>query len=572
VRQLGRGQYGTAHLVVKDDVELVAKVVLLDNLKDRDKALALQEVDILRRLQHPNIVRHCESWLHQSTVQFEFKEALVSVMEYCAGGDLRAWLHAHVQSGEFLAEDIVLRLFVQMLFGLRYIHSMHILHRDLKTSNMLLNKEFSMIKIGDFGIARVLESTTAVAVTMLGTPYYMSPEVCKGEPYREKSDVWSLGCILYEMCMLRHAFQSQSLLGLVYCIVSERVEPLPSGRYSDAMGELVTWLLSKSADDRPTPDEVLLSPALLQYSNEVENHELVLSTSKLYGGGLHLPRVQKLEADSPQHQLPPPPPPPGPPPKDCRQLPMQQTLEGFLTVKPPAKKAAGQPRPPSDPPPPPASPPPHGTAELFRAAAPALRKPAPPPGRPLAASRTLRATGDASLRSRTPGDDDTDAQQLHEVAVLLYKIRNSLLRRRRGNWVQAFALHDTTGHGVLGRQQFESFLISLGLCLSLHEVQLVTASLVGVHSTVSLAHFSEAMHSSDEHKLSQEEQQAQELLRAQSIGDDTGARALAESPTEVLARLGVSRPQRVQLWVPKHLEGYIDWTEAKSWCRVRRRV
>merc|ERR1712110_835091 len=119
---------------------------------------------------------------------------LVTVMEFCGGGDLRAWLEARSKSGEYLPEGHVLSLFAQMVLGLRHVHSQRILHRDLKTSNMLVDYERRIVKIGDFGIARVLESTVAVALTTLGTPYYMSPEVCKGEPYRDKSDMWSLGC------------------------------------------------------------------------------------------------------------------------------------------------------------------------------------------------------------------------------------------------------------------------------------------------------------------------------------------------------------------------------------------
>ncbi|CAE8609214.1 unnamed protein product, partial [Polarella glacialis] len=177
----------------------VAKVVFLDHLKDRDRALALQEVEVLKRLRHPNVVRHHSAWIHRGDATPDGGEALVNVMEFCAGGDLRDWLEQCSKAGQHLPEPSVLSLFVQMCEGIRYVHSCQILHRDLKTSNMLLDADRRIVKIGDFGIARVLESTVAVAATMLGTPYYMSPEVCKGEPYREKSDMWSMGCVLYEM-------------------------------------------------------------------------------------------------------------------------------------------------------------------------------------------------------------------------------------------------------------------------------------------------------------------------------------------------------------------------------------
>jgi len=665
VKQLGRGQYGTAHLVIKDDRELVAKVVLLDHLKDRDKALALQEVEILRRLHHPNIVRHEESWRHRSINQFEFEEALVNVMEYCAGGDLRAWLQAHSKHGDILMEGQILGLFIQMLHGLQYIHSQNVLHRDLKTSNMLLDRDYCTVKIGDFGIARVLESTSAVAVTMLGTPYYMSPEVCKGEPYREKSDVWSLGCVLYEMCMFRHAFQSQSLLGLVYCIVSERVEPLPAGRYSPAMSDLVMWMLAKAADERPSPEEVLGSSLLRHLSTEEADPMPHGSTSGPETAvaakwQLKSPELSPLQQEVPSPGLPGFQPPPPPPPADSRhaQLPLgfevnQSAATGspqngspssnlgdnfcppasrerdpLMPVRPPARKATGPARPPTGPRPPPCPPPiPQGSVEhhILRAAtaglsqasppasalvgAPTIRRPAPPsamlPAGSMRCPRTTGAAGDfvglqphqfaatsRNMRSRTQLGETAEKWHSNdrtlEVKVLLCRIRSALLRRRRGNWVQAFALHDTTGHGVLGREEFSSFLTSLGLGLSFREVQIVTENLSGAEECVSLGLFSEAItHSTagmpgdllpsgqagsplnvhSDGSPEADERIARETIRA-IFQESEWQQLEGLDSAEVLRRLGATdaEAERLLLWLPKTIEGRVDWPAAKLWC------
>ena len=110
--------------------------------------------------------------------------------------------------------------------ALEYIHRRKILHRDLKTQNVFLTKN-NTIKLGDFGISKVLENTHDHALTVQGTPYYMSPEVCQSKPYTYTSDVWALGCILYELCTLKHAFSGENLLGLVFKIVQEKHEPVP---------------------------------------------------------------------------------------------------------------------------------------------------------------------------------------------------------------------------------------------------------------------------------------------------------------------------------------------------------
>lgn len=108
--------------------------------------------------------------------------------------------------------------FVQMLLSLQAIHSHHILHRDLKTQNIMLDRTQKVVKIGDFGISKVLSSKSK-ANTVVGTPCYISPELCEGKPYDEKSDIWALGCVLYEMASLRKAFDAANLPALVLKIM-----------------------------------------------------------------------------------------------------------------------------------------------------------------------------------------------------------------------------------------------------------------------------------------------------------------------------------------------------------------
>jgi len=127
---------------------------------------------------------------------------------------------------EHFSETTILNWFVQLCLSLEYIHGRRMLHRDLKSQNVFLTAN-NTVKLGDFGISKVLESTNDVAMTVQGTPYYMSPEVCQSKPYDYKSDVWALGCILYELATLKHAFTAENLLGLVFKIVQDKQDPIP---------------------------------------------------------------------------------------------------------------------------------------------------------------------------------------------------------------------------------------------------------------------------------------------------------------------------------------------------------
>lgn len=109
------------------------------------------------------------------------------------------------KNNQRLSEKIIGYWFTQLLFGLRVLHNKNILHRDLKSANIFLTKNYSL-KIGDFGISKVLEKSSAI--TCIGTPLYLSPEVCNNQPYSYSSDLWALACIVYEMCSLRvHSFE-----------------------------------------------------------------------------------------------------------------------------------------------------------------------------------------------------------------------------------------------------------------------------------------------------------------------------------------------------------------------------
>ncbi|PHJ20915.1 nek kinase [Cystoisospora suis] len=250
---VGRGQFGRAFRVrrLSDGSEWLAKQIDLTSLDERDRRMSLQEAELMQQLEHPSVVRCVESFVHNDMF-------LVIVMELCEKGDLSELLSERKKRHEYVDEILVRKWFLQLVEGLRYIHSKKILHRDLKPSNILLDNAQN-VKIGDFGISRVMTTTLALAHTAVGTPQYMSPEMCENKPYTYKSDVWALGCVLFELCALTSAFESDSFLGLVWNIAFKPTGPLPV-HYSPELSSVVHAMLEKDPQKRPAPAALLAHP------------------------------------------------------------------------------------------------------------------------------------------------------------------------------------------------------------------------------------------------------------------------------------------------------------------------
>jgi NIMA (never in mitosis gene a)-related kinase len=253
---IGKGAYGEVFLArYKKEKKLhVMKNIRLANSSKKERLAAEREASLLSQLQHPNIVSYKESFQ-------DSEGCLHIVMGYCEGGDLCTRLKA--QNGVFLPESQVVEWFVQIALALQYLHERNILHRDLKTQNIFLTKA-DIIKVGDLGIARVLDCSSELAQTVIGTPYYMSPEIFQNQAYNQKSDIWALGCCVYEMSTLKHAFTAKNIHALMIRVVKGELPEMPS-HYSADVRDLIKWMLSKQADDRPCAPELLRVPFVRQH-------------------------------------------------------------------------------------------------------------------------------------------------------------------------------------------------------------------------------------------------------------------------------------------------------------------
>ncbi|KAK1786399.1 hypothetical protein P4O66_018086, partial [Electrophorus voltai] len=226
-----------------------------------------REAALLASMKHPNIVAFKDS--------FEDNGHLYIVMEYCSGGDLLQRIRQ--QKGTLFSENVILRWFAQMCLGAQHIHDKRVLHRDLKSKNIFLTTH-GTVKLGDFGSACILKRKLHIVLLVLtapypcilscsgegyahsyvGTPYYVSPEIWDSQPYNNKSDVWSLGCVLYELCTLRHPFQANSWKSLILRVCRGAYTPIPS-HFPYELHYLIKHMFKTNPRDRPSIHTILNS-------------------------------------------------------------------------------------------------------------------------------------------------------------------------------------------------------------------------------------------------------------------------------------------------------------------------
>ena len=259
IETLGLGAFGTVYKVLKKSTNkiYVLKQIPLKDLSQRQTKNAKLESKILSLVKSPYIVRYYDS--------FEENKILNIVMEYCDGGDLNEFILKNKQTHILLNENVIWNIFLKILIGLAELHKSNIIHRDLKPHNIFLTKNNSDIKIGDFGLAKILENN--FAQTLIGTPYYLSPELCEELPYNDKSDVWALGCILYELCTYDHPFNAKYQASLIMKILEQKPKPIHE-YYSKNLQNLIYLILDKNYKTRPSCYDILHLPYIIEKLKE----------------------------------------------------------------------------------------------------------------------------------------------------------------------------------------------------------------------------------------------------------------------------------------------------------------
>ena len=282
IQSLGEGSFGKAFLCQKesDNSFCVIKQIIVQDMNQKEKDDVLNEANILSKLDHQNIIKFYDLFESKKP-----KHSINIVTEYADGGDLSEKIKERKNKNNNFSESEILDYFTQICLAIKHIHEKKIIHRDLKSGNIFLMKT-GLVKLGDFGISKKFMKTMEKAKTMVGTPYYLSPEIISGNPYDAKSDIWSLGVLLYEMMTFKMPFNANNFSMLVAKIQRGNYIPPPS-IYTKDLRELVSKCLTLEPERRPSIQEIIRMPIIQNriksFLDEVQyNKEFSKTITKKY--------------------------------------------------------------------------------------------------------------------------------------------------------------------------------------------------------------------------------------------------------------------------------------------------
>ena len=254
IDKIGEGAYSTVYTVKRiEDGNLYAlKKVKIQSLSEKEKQNALNEVRILASVNSPFVISYKESFIDETD------KTLCIIMEYADEGDLFQKITLYKKLHTSFEENDVWKIFIQITKGLHDLHEYNILHRDLKSANVFLFRD-GTAKLGDLNVSKI--SFRGLGCTQTGTPYYASPEVWKDNPYNLKSDIWSLGCLCYELLMLKTPFRAESMEAL-YRKVMKGKYPEINKKYSKKFDYVISYMLQLKPENRPNTKQILNIPEI----------------------------------------------------------------------------------------------------------------------------------------------------------------------------------------------------------------------------------------------------------------------------------------------------------------------
>ena len=265
IKTLGKGSFSIVYLVKrkKDSKIYALKSVFLEKLEKKQQENSINEVRILASIHHQNVISYKEAFWDDNT------SSLNIVMEYADDGDLYSKIKRYKEMHLFFEEKKIWEMAIQIIQGLKALHDKNIMHRDLKSENIFLMKH-NQCKIGDMNVSKVLKER--LLQTQIGTPYYASPEVWMNKPYSFKSDLWSIGCVIYEMCELRTPFKGKDMDELFINICLNKVERI-NEKYSDELWLIIKRLLEVNVEKRFDCEQFLQCDIIKKKIIELNNSQ-----------------------------------------------------------------------------------------------------------------------------------------------------------------------------------------------------------------------------------------------------------------------------------------------------------
>lgn len=255
---LGNGSNGNQVFKVRNvqtnEIYAMKIISMIGNCTD-----FLNEVNILKSLDHPNIVKYKDS--------FQNEDNIIVIMEYVDFGDLNKVIRSRKETNDYLDEEQIWKWFFELTSALEYIHNKKILHRDVKVHNAFINS-LGHIKLGDFGISKILECSLDYTNSALGTPYYLSPEICSLDKYNLKTDIWMLGCLIYELSTFKRPFAGESIPAIVNSIKNKDPEEI-SSEYSKELRGIIGKMLIKDQNKRPSIKELINDDVVVKKYREI---------------------------------------------------------------------------------------------------------------------------------------------------------------------------------------------------------------------------------------------------------------------------------------------------------------
>lgn len=274
VKKIGKSTICHCYLIrsVETKDEYAYKKIDISDANDDSVKRIKNDMEMLKTLNHPNVILYVNSFFSDD------QKTLHLFTEYADGGDLQIKLDENKNKKEYFDEGTLLDWLMQICLALKYIHEKNIIHRDIKPSNILLMDNIA--KLGDFGVAKALNSNLKHAKTMVATPQYVAPEIINKQNYSFKADIWSLGVIFFQLMYLNYPFEGSTDEEMQKNIVDgKRKEISISYSYDSKLIELINKMLSKRPEERPTAEEILdntiISTRMSCYLKENEYDQLI---------------------------------------------------------------------------------------------------------------------------------------------------------------------------------------------------------------------------------------------------------------------------------------------------------